>query len=903
MNKSSKCILTLLIVLSLFNSMTFAETNELMQISDAKADQKNVGLSNQEMSAVSSDSSNVPSECEIQIEESIGENVNVFLKVTTNNLQNKEFTVTYPSDKLMVTDLCKFTPQSELEAGEMIGQNLNIFDITDGAFKFKVNKELPAEKFISGIINGFSFEKISPDAAAVKCVMTETGSEVDTEERKRYYNARLDHTGVQGASNWSYMYIPVGEYSLDEYRQFNYYSGSYWTWNSTPNGEVTESGMYGRIRMTGSDDLIPGNLGDAALVFEAPYSGYVAVSVEHLDNDREVFAEAPFDNNIRFGIFKNNESIYPGNGDKWALFGDGEAVRINSIFINVEKGDKLIFRVNKGNDDIVNSWNETTGAGVTNAGDKVSFTPSVNYVWFAEPTVDDFTWEDNESGITITGYSGNSHNITIPREIDGKPVTIIGQQAFMNKQNSGTLTIPDTVKVIEEQAFYQCSRLTGSLVIPDSVTTIEAGAFYRCSGFNGTLTLSDSLTDIGNHAFDSCTALTGDIKIPDGITVILGGTFYNCSGFDGTLTLPDNLTAIGSDAFSGCSNLTGSLVIPDGVTRINQGTFAECSNLNGTFELPDNLTHIGKYAFLNCEKLTGDLVIPDTVTAIDEQAFAGCSGLTGSLVIPSGVTSIGWGTFYNCSGLNGNLVLPDSLTSIGKDAFSGCSNLIGSLVIPNGVTSIGNGAFFECSGLTGSLVIPNEVDSIGEGAFYDCTGFNGTLSLPETITQIGKAAFSGCSGLTGSLMIPTALTTIDEAVFYHCSSLSGSIIIPDNITSIGYDAFNGCSGFAGELYIPESVTEVGTGAFHSCTSITAVTIENGNMIFGDSAFGKCLSMEEFVIEDDNFSLADNVYELGRVFNTGTNDRKITIYGINLPINQQSNIKAFGMDYIDTSAEA
>ena len=80
--------------------------------------------------------------------------------------------------------------------------------------------------------------------------------------------------------------------------------------------------------------------------------------------------------------------------------------------------------------------------------------------------------------IEITGYDiSNSDcgtDVVIPAEIDGKPVTSIGDSAFYNKSLTG-LVIPGSVTSIGDNAFY-VNELT-SVVIPGSVKTIGDGAF------------------------------------------------------------------------------------------------------------------------------------------------------------------------------------------------------------------------------------------------------------------------------------------------------------------------------------------------------------------------------------------------------------------------------------------
>ena len=46
-----------------------------------------------------------------------------------------------------------------------------------------------------------------------------------------------------------------------------------------------------------------------------------------------------------------------------------------------------------------------------------------------------FTWQpDGDRGIIITGYGGKGGSVEIPAEIDGLPVTAIGERAFFNNR-------------------------------------------------------------------------------------------------------------------------------------------------------------------------------------------------------------------------------------------------------------------------------------------------------------------------------------------------------------------------------------------------------------------------------------------------------------------------------------
>ena len=299
---------------------------------------------------------------------------------------------------------------------------------------------------------------------------------------------------------------------------------------------------------------------------------------------------------------------------------------------------------------------------------------------------------------------------------------------------------------IPAQAFAN-SKIKGSLTIPNSVTTIGEEAFSNCRELKGSLTLSNSLKTIGNKAFYNCNSLNGSLTIPNTVTTIGISSFENCAGFNGNLTIPNSVTTIGESAFCNCLKFTGDLTIPNSVTIIEAYTFKSCYGFNG--------------------KLT----IPNSVTTIRNRAFYKCIGFKGNLTIPNSVTTIGKEAFWRCTGFNGNLTLSNSVTTIGELAFKGCSGFTGNLILPNSITTIENSAFIGCSGFTGELILPNSITTIGAYTFKSCTGFTGNLTLPNSITTIGVLAFNGCTGFTGNLTLPKSLEVVYNNSFYECNNI------------------------------------------------------------------------------------------------------------------------------------
>ena len=91
---------------------------------------------------------------------------------------------------------------------------------------------------------------------------------------------------------------------------------------------------------------------------------------------------------------------------------------------------------------------------------------------------------------------------------------------------NGTYSIKEGVRIICNNAFYDCSALR-SLVIPDSVTSIGDSAFWSCESLRS-LVIPEGITSIGERAFEDCGSLSS-LVIPDGVTSIGESAFYGCN--------------------------------------------------------------------------------------------------------------------------------------------------------------------------------------------------------------------------------------------------------------------------------------------------------------------------------------------------------------------------------------
>ena len=115
--------------------------------------------------------------------------------------------------------------------------------------------------------------------------------------------------------------------------------------------------------------------------------------------------------------------------------------------------------------------------------------------------------------------------------------------AFGEIDFNGHLMIPDTVKLIDREAFEYSS--ISELTIGKGLVAIEESCFTCCENLKK-VNLSNGLKVINDSAFSSCEALE-HIKIPSTVTELDDDAFSNTKIVD--VTLPKNLKNFGEDAF------------------------------------------------------------------------------------------------------------------------------------------------------------------------------------------------------------------------------------------------------------------------------------------------------------------------------------------------------------------
>ena len=247
----------------------------------------------------------------------------------------------------------------------------------------------------------------------------------------------------------------------------------------------------------------------------------------------------------------------------------------------------------------------------------------------------DYEYEIQEDGTAlIVKYRGNKEEVEIPEDVDGYPVTAIGDAAFKLKRKVRYVSIPNGVVSIGSTAFSSCDGIE-EIKLPKTLKSIGTKAFSNCKGLKS-IVLPEGLESMGSNPFALCDNLT-DISFtgPNQFYEVRDGaliqqeehrlvSWLHMAKADGSYAVPNDIRIIGYDAFYICRDLT-AVSLPEGLEVIEESAFAGCSEL-GEITLPETLVLLKNRAFGDCSKLV-TVKIPDTLTDLAGNPFTGCTSL------------------------------------------------------------------------------------------------------------------------------------------------------------------------------------------------------------------------------------------------------------------------------------
>lgn len=242
----------------------------------------------------------------------------------------------------------------------------------------------------------------------------------------------------------------------------------------------------------------------------------------------------------------------------------------------------------------------------------------------SEPEVPEcLSYEIADGQVTITSCDMLASGVlVVPAEIEGYPVTTIGEKAFYNCRQLTKIVIPDSVTSIGVSAFYYCMGLT-DIVISKNITSIPETAFQSCTSLKS-VQIPDNITTIGKKAFRNCTSLM-DVTLSASLNSIGEYAFEKCSSLK-EITLPETVESVGTNCFSECTSLTTANIENCRITEVSGGMFVNCTALE-SITIPVNVHTIGFGAFRFCSALK-TVTFGVGVNEIEGYAFSSCTSIT-----------------------------------------------------------------------------------------------------------------------------------------------------------------------------------------------------------------------------------------------------------------------------------
>lgn len=469
--------------------------------------------------------------------------------------------------------------------------------------------------------------------------------------------------------------------------------------------------------------------------------------------------------------------------------------------------------------------------------------------------------------------------------------TTVVEKAFKDFSNIVTITLPQNVSAIGNEAFSGCSSLTTINNIPTDLTKINKNSFANCTKLDmniiASLLSSPTLTIIEDGVFQGCATIRS-LVIPENVKHIGLGAFENCSSitevnlpfigmgyqlnlktneltdeFDTTSTFgyifgatsasenkskhPRTLTSViltsstrdvQEKAFFECDRIK-KVELGNGIKNINNSAFKGCTMLS-SLVLPTTLETIGEYALLDCINLV-NISLPTTLTQIGDSCFAGCRKL--KAIDLTYVTKLGNNVFQNCANLATIMVGSSNPAYELQEIRDETGSVIGSVLFTKGLKEL---VLYASGNSNATYTIPSETEIIRSNSFTACSNLE-TLIIPATVRYIQNQAIVECEGLQ-KLTIPFIGNSEEESnafenIFGGNRPLSLEVEIL-NAVEISREAFINVN-YITSIILSSNLEKIGACAFLNCSSLTNVDFSKTTnlKVIDNEAFSGCKNIK------------------------------------------------------------
>ena len=340
----------------------------------------------------------------------------------------------------------------------------------------------------------------------------------------------------------------------------------------------------------------------------------------------------------------------------------------------------------------------------------------------------------------------------------------ISEDAFCDCQNLQTITIGESVKVIDNYAFKNCINIK-NVQLGDNISILNEGVFEGCIKLE-TCSCNKKIDTIGNRAFYKCSSLK-ELVIPSSTTNIGNSAFAHCNKLE-AIEIPDNVTKLGYTVFAGCKNLK-TVSLGTGISILHN-SFGDCEKLEKIVIKDSKTPLIIDNKTSEQEKYPGDNIRYTTYVVYESLFY--CKNIKEAYIGRNLTTKpfcywVQYSQDYSYSDCK--YYVPNPIFSESKIE----KVTIGPLVtqLPTfGYTAV-------------------EAENSFKGSFENCKNLKTVELLGNNINAIPAKAFKGCSSLQNIVL--KNINRIEKNAFEGCLSLD-SIVLGKKLSSINTDAFKKC---------------------------------------------------------------------------------------------------------------
>ena len=470
-------------------------------------------------------------------------------------------------------------------------------------------------------------------------------------------------------------------------------------------------------------------------------------------------------------------------------------------------------------------WDQVWGPFYDSKLTTINLNRELNYV---DEDGDSFTASDDDEGIFYHKHYEDVDEVTV---VLGPQVENIWYKMF-NHLPIKTLTIPGTVKTIENNVFEGCSALT-TLNFEPSVdgapltigyyggSSDDSGPFYDAPLATVNLNREIVYTFGGSTINDKYEGLFGGKSSLTSVTLgeqvkTLSPYMFAGSGFTTldlnkvetidnhalantpltSLTVPGYVTTIGNNAFEGCSQLADLTFEPSTTeTPLVMGFYDGSGDAGPFYDAP--------LATLDLNREISYTFGGWTIDNKSEGLFGNKSTLT-TVTLGEQVKTLSNHMFAYAAFTE--LVIPGSVNTIGNNVFEGCEQLATITFEPSANKTPLVMGFYDASGDVGpfydaplaTLNLDRDIvytfggsaiDDKSEGLFGNKSTLT-TVTLGEQVKTISSHMFANAAFT--ELVVPGSLTLIENDAFYNCKSLQSITFNPsptNEVLTMGYDTY------------------------------------------------------------------------------------------------------------------